>query len=225
MMRAAALLVIATGLSAAGPVSAEQAGTIESFGRWRIAWSPRDRATIAWTQADGTIAAPDICRGFVEGTWPAKFPPAEAAALRRQRAACLVLSCAEGRGTWPRRYDLTLVLYGAIGLAEEHRRGLVLRGKITLILNDGPVALNVGLTTPVPVEEFAKPRLDLILFPVAALERTLVERILRSGSARVPAIRERFAAYIWAIPYTIGAYAFDLSGGAAALARLDERCR
>lgn len=224
-MRAAALLAFAAALSAAGPVSAEQAGAIESFGRWRIAWSPRDRATLAWAQADGTVAAPDVCRGFVEGTWPETFPPAEAAAIRRQRAACLVLSCQPARDPQRRRYDLTLVLFGATGPAEEHRRGLVLRAKMTLLLGDGPLVLDVGLTTPVPVDKAAKPRVDLILFPVAALERATVDRLFHSPTARVPAIRERFAAYIWAIPYTIGAYAFDLSGGAAALARLDERCR
>ncbi len=37
--------------------------------------------------------------------------------------------------------------------------------------------------------------------------------------------RERFAAYIRMVRYAIGAYTFDPSGGAAALARLDERCR
>ncbi len=224
-MRTAAFLAIAINLTAAGPVFAEQAETIESFGRWRIAWSPRDRATIAWTQAEGTIAAPDLCRGFVEGTWPETFPPAVAAAIRRQRAACLVLSCQPAGGTARRRYDLTLILFGATGPAEDHRRGLVLRAKVTLLLGDGPLALNVGLTTPVPVDTAAEPRVDLILFPVAALERATVERLFHSPTARVPAIRERFAAYIWAIPFTIGAYAFDLAGGAAALARLDERCR
>lgn len=224
-MRAAALLAFAAALSAAGPAFAEQAGTIESFGRWRIAWSPRDRATIVWTQADGTVAKPDICLGFVEGTWPEKFPPGEAAAIRRQRAACVVLSCTPPRGSWPSRYDLTLILFGATGPAEDHRRGQVLRATVTLLLDDGPLVLSVGLTTPVPVDESAKPRVDLIHFPAAALNRSIVERILHSRSARVPAIRERFAAYIWAIPYAIGAYAFDLSGGPAALARLDERCR
>lgn len=224
-MRTATLLAIAINLTAAGPVFAEQAGTIESFGRWRISWSPRDRATIAWTQADGTIAAPDLCLGFVEGTWPERFPPAEAAAIRRQRAACLVVSCQPARGSQRRRYDLTLVLFGATGPAEDHRRGLVLRAKVTLLLGNGPLVFDVGLTTPVPVDKAAKPRVDLILFPVAALKRATVERLFHSPTARVPTIREHFAAYIWAIPYSIGAYAFDLTGGAAALARLDEHCR
>lgn len=224
-MRRIANLAALIALLAAAPALGEQPGPIEAFGGWRLAWAPREGAWTAWTQASGTVTAPDVCRGFVENTWPEKFPPGEAAAIGRGRAACMVLACKPADRSGPRRYDLTLILFGRTGPAEDHRPGLVLRGAVRLVLSDGPLTLDVGLTTPVPVNEAAKPRTDLILFPAAALERSVVERLLRSRTLRVPAIRERFAAYIWAIPYTIGAYAFDLAGGPQALARLDERCR
>ena len=59
-MRVIALLAAAIILLSTGPAIGEQAAAIEAFDRWRLACSPRDRAVIAWAQADGTVATPDI---------------------------------------------------------------------------------------------------------------------------------------------------------------------
>ncbi len=226
-MRTAALLVIATVLASAGPAFAEQTGTVETFGRWRIAWSPRDRATIAWAQADGTVAAPDICRGFVERIWPEKFSQADAAAIRRQRAACIVLSCMPARGSWPPRYEAIIVLFGATGAAYEAlpRGQARLRPEIMLRLDGRRLALDIGLIAPIPVEKFANGSWSLVPFRAAPIQRATLEQILGGRRAVAPPVNQFFAAYIWVVPFTSGAYTFDLSGGAAALARLDERCR
>lgn len=208
----------------AGVARAETSQPVETIGQWRLATGLRDNASMLWSAATGTAAKPDFCRG--DGREPETFTPAEVAALRDKRAACLILTCKPERGQ-PPRYEATLLLFGALGLAyDELPRGSPrMRAEVVLRLDDGPLALRVGLVSPIVVQRLPKGSWSLVPFNAAPIERRALERILKSRKAAAMPVNQFFAAYIWVIPFTSAAYSFDLSGGAAALTRLDERCR
>ncbi len=223
-MRFLPLLASVIAFAAAAGARAEQPSTIESFGQWHLAAEPEQRGWTLWSRARGTVTTPDVCHGPT----PEKVPPAEAAAIRRDRAACLIFHCAPINGGEPVRYEATVLVFGATGQAyDELPRGAPrLRARITLQLDDGPLALDVGLVSPLEVEPIAeKGAWSLVPFRVSPIGRRALERILKSRRAVLRPINQFFGAYIWVVPFTSGAYTFDLSGGAAALARLDERCQ
>lgn len=226
LMRSAARLAFVVALASAG-AHAQQRDTPERFGAWQLASGRHQGEMVLWSRAQGTVASPDVCRWFAVDGLPEPIPPAEAAAIRAARSACLILSCMPEHDRRPPRYEAILVLFGATGPAYDKLPGGAPRldAQVRLRLDDGQLPLSVGLIEPIHVQRLQKGNLSLVPFRAAPIERAALERVLKSRSAAALPVNQFFAAYVWVIPFTSGAYAFDLSGGAAALARLDERCR
>jgi hypothetical protein len=225
-MRRIAIIGMSFALAGSGVAFAEEARPVETIRQWHFAGGLFQDGFVVWTRATGTAAAPDLCRDFALGTRREGFTPAEAAAIRRERAACLILTCTPDPGR-PPRYEATLLLFGAAGAAYEKvpRGSPPLRAQVVLRLDDGPLPLSVGLIAPLPVQRVPKGSWSLVPFRAAPIERGALERILKSLKATAMPVNQFFAAYIWVIPFTSAAYSFDLAGGAEALARLDARCQ
>ena len=225
-MRALSRLALVLALASAS-AHAQQRGAPERFAEWHFAGGSTQGETVLWSRAQNTVASPDVCRWFAVDGLPEHIPPAEAAAIRMARAACMILSCTPGQNGHPPRYEAKLVLFGATGAAYEvlPRGAPRLTALVHLRLDDGPLPLSVGLIEPIHVQRLRSGKWSLVPFRAAPIERAVLERILKARRAAALPVNQFFAAYIWVIPFTSGAYSFDLSGGTVALARLDELCR
>lgn len=102
-------LAFAAGLGCAAPTQAAEAETI---GRWTLVKLPRDLGHVAWIPSAASAGAAEYCRGYYLGTiaWGI-FSDAFLAMVRRERIACLAVSCRLHEGHTP-SLDVELKLVG-----------------------------------------------------------------------------------------------------------------